>query len=227
MGIVLGWLCLVSFLGLMAKFVTRVLGLQKANRFLMKLHKPLAVSFLALCFFHILFVLPVFRTRAWSIYATGIGIVLISLLLILLCHLTKKGKRSKVQWHRYLSFIMLFLAIGHMVVYQIDFNHYTQIISNLQVGDIDTSNMANGSFIGEYDAGYIYAKVQVDIKDNQITNIRLLEHRNEHGKPAEQMIPDIVQKQSLQVDAVSGATNSSKVIKKAIEIAIKEQRIYD
>ena len=51
-------------------------------------------------------------------------------------------------------------------------------------------------------------------------SIDLLEHRNEKGKPAEQIIDDILKRQQIDVDEVSGATNSSKVIKKAIENAI-------
>lgn len=83
--------------------------------------------------------------------------------------------------------------------------------------------MADGAYIGEYDAGYIYAKVQVTVKSEKIDHIDLLEHRNEHGKPAEKIISSITEKQSLQVDAVSGATNSSKVIKAAVQNALLHQ----
>lgn len=224
MGIILGWLCLLTFLGLLAKAVTRKLGLNKANRVLMKLHKPLSVAFLVICVLHILFVLPVFQTRAFSIYATGVGIVVVSLLLILLCHVMTKGKAQQIRWHRILSVIMLFLAIGHIVVYQVDFSQYKNSINSIEIENIDISSVPDGTYFGEYDAGYIYARVEVDVANGQISNIHLLEHRNEHGKPAEQIVSDILEQQSLQVDAVSGATNSSKVIKKAVEYALTEAR---
>ncbi len=70
--------------------------------------------------------------------------------------------------------------------------------------------------------GYIYAKVEVEIKDSAIVSINLLEHRNERGKHAEDIIDDIISEQKLDVDTISGATNSSNVIKKAIEKAIIE-----
>lgn len=41
------------------------------------------------------------------------------------------------------------------------------------------------------------------------------------GKPAEAIVEDIVENQSIEVDAVSGATNSSRVIMKACENALR------
>lgn len=46
-------------------------------------------------------------------------------------------------------------------------------------------------------------------------NIDILEHKNERGKPGEAVINEIVDEQKLDVDTISGATNSSKVIKKS------------
>ncbi|MGN0482574.1 MAG: FMN-binding protein [Lachnospiraceae bacterium] len=85
-----------------------------------------------------------------------------------------------------------------------------------------TKNASDGIYEGDCDVGYIYAKVAVEIQKNKIRSIRILEHRNERGKPAEQMADAVKEKQRLDVDAVSGATNSSKVIKKAIENAVKK-----
>lgn len=80
----------------------------------------------------------------------------------------------------------------------------------------------DGTYEGECDVGYIYAKVRVVIKKGRIASIDLLEHRNERGKPAEGILDEIMEKQQIDADVVSGATNSSKVIKKAIEYAIKQ-----
>ena len=49
-----------------------------------------------------------------------------------------------------------------------------------------------------------------------------MEHRNERGKAAEVIVGNVVATQEINVDAVSGATNSSNVIKKAIENAITQ-----
>ena len=84
------------------------------------------------------------------------------------------------------------------------------------------TGIADGDYIGDYDAGYIYAKVQVVVKDGKMKEIRILEHRNERGQRAESIVEHIVDKQRLDVDAVTGATNSSLVIEKACENAITQ-----
>jgi uncharacterized protein with FMN-binding domain len=50
----------------------------------------------------------------------------------------------------------------------------------------------------------------------------LLEHKNEHGKLAEIIINRIISEQKIDVDAVTGATNSSKVIEGAIQNALNK-----
>ena len=66
----------------------------------------------------------------------------------------------------------------------------------------------------------IYAKVEVTIQNGEITGIRILEHKNERGQAAEAVVDRIVAEQRIDVDAVSGATNSSTVLKKAVENAL-------
>jgi uncharacterized protein with FMN-binding domain len=61
-------------------------------------------------------------------------------------------------------------------------------------------------------------------KDGAIAGIAILEHRKDRGRPAEKVADDIVDQQIIDVDAISGATNSSTVIKKAVENALVPQR---
>ena len=63
-------------------------------------------------------------------------------------------------------------------------------------------------------------KRQVEIKDHKYQDIKLLEHKNGRGKPAEIIPSKVVEAQSLNVDTVSGATMSSKVILQAIQNAL-------
>ena len=55
-----------------------------------------------------------------------------------------------------------------------------------------------------------------------ITGIRILEHKNDRGGPAEAVVEAIVDQQRIGVDAVTGATNSSTVLKKAVENALRQ-----
>ena len=52
----------------------------------------------------------------------------------------------------------------------------------------------------------------------------MLEHKNGQGTPAEVIPEKVVETQTLEVDIVSGATYSSKVILKAIENALNNAR---
>ncbi len=82
----------------------------------------------------------------------------------------------------------------------------------LQHCKFDTPLLAAGSLI--------FAKVEVTVQDGAVINFDILEHKNGRGKPAEIVVDRMVEEQKIDVDAVSGATNSSIVIKKAVENAL-------
>lgn len=68
-------------------------------------------------------------------------------------------------------------------------------------------------------------KVEVDVADGKIAAVRVVEHKETAGicDAAIERIPAaIVEKQSLAVDTVSGATNTSKAILAAVEAAVTE-----
>jgi uncharacterized protein with FMN-binding domain len=88
---------------------------------------------------------------------------------------------------------------------------------------VNQEKLVDGLYEGSYEAGPNKAAVKVTIKDNKIVSIQILEHRTWKGKKAEFVIPRIIiEKQSTEVDAVSGATNSSRVIMNAVQRAIEK-----
>ncbi|MFL0193993.1 FMN-binding protein [Clostridium sp. WILCCON 0269] len=105
--------------------------------------------------------------------------------------------------------------------YLISVQNYKKAIEELKISNVDLSKVSDGKYTGSYDVGYVGAKVAVTVKNNKIVDITLLSHKNERGKPAEVIPEKVVKAQSLQVDTISGATNSSKVILKAIENALE------
>ena len=98
---------------------------------------------------------------------------------------------------------------------------YKQAVSEIFIEEVHLSDIPDGVYIGECDVNFIYAKVEVTVDSGEITNIRILEHKNERGQAAEAVVERIVSEQRIDVDAVSGATNSSTVLKKAVENALK------
>ena len=119
--------------------------------------------------------------------------------------------------------ILLLLLIGLIcgAVYLKKVADYKRAVVETTIGEIDIADVSDGIYIGEYDVNFIYAKVEVTVEDGEIVSINILEHRHERGKAAETVIEKIIEEQKIDVDAVSGATNSSTGIKKAVENALK------
>lgn len=87
----------------------------------------------------------------------------------------------------------------------------------LSFEEIDLGQLKDGEYLGNYEIFPVKVSVKTWVKNGEITQIDLLEQFNGKGAPAEKIVDDIIEKQSLQVDAVSGATVSSVAIKKAVE----------
>jgi uncharacterized protein with FMN-binding domain len=88
---------------------------------------------------------------------------------------------------------------------------------------VDHARLKDGTYEGSYRGGPNKASVQVIIKDNNIVNIVILQHQAWRGGMAEAPIVErIIASQSTKVDAVSGATNSSRVIMNAVQNAIEK-----
>jgi uncharacterized protein with FMN-binding domain len=123
--------------------------------------------------------------------------------------------------------VMLLLLIGLVwgIIYLKSVADYKQAVKETTFEEINISDISDGVYIGEYDVNFIYAKVEVTVQNGEITNINILEHRHERGKTAEVIADSIVDEQKIDVDAISGATNSSTVIKKAVENALKSSKL--
>ncbi len=133
----------------------------------------------------------------------------------------------RISKKKVISFIILFLFLVGLIwgaVYLKKVADYKQAVKETAFDEIDVANVSDGIYIGEYDVNFIYAKVEVTVEDGKIISINILEHRHERGKSAEIVIEKIMEEQRIDVDAISGATNSSTVIKKAVENALKEKQ---
>ncbi|MFW6287261.1 MAG: FMN-binding protein [bacterium] len=94
-------------------------------------------------------------------------------------------------------------------------------INNLEIKEVDLTQVRDGEYIGECNTTLVSAEVKVIVEDHKIINIDILKHKNGRGEKAEKIVDSVADKQSIQVDMVSGATGSSKVILKAIENALR------
>ncbi len=82
------------------------------------------------------------------------------------------------------------------------------------------SDAKDGTYIGKAETPMVKAEVSVSIINHKITDIKLLKHENGKGTDAERMLPNMIENNTSEVDEVTGATMSSKVIKAAVRDAL-------
>jgi len=195
-------------------FIFAMLRMTK-NRVLKKAHIPVSIALIALIIAHNALTIGLLKTRPFLATLAGIIGVLFIIITVL------SGFAKKIKIHRISAFISALFIVLHIVLNIAGFADYQSKVRSINFANIDVSEVPDGVYFGECDVTYIYAKVQVTVKFGKITDIEILEHRNERGKPAERVVTDIIERQEIGVDAVTGATNSSSVIKKAVENALQ------
>lgn len=127
--------------------------------------------------------------------------------------------RKNKKWLKiFLVLILVMSAFG--AKYLFDVARYKQRVAQIAFTNVDVSKVYDGEYIGECDVKFISAKVLVRVNNGKIENIKILEHKNDKGSRAEKIVQEVINKNSTDVELVSGATNSSKVILKAIENAL-------
>lgn len=118
--------------------------------------------------------------------------------------------------------ILIIACIGFGIRYLVSVNTYKKEVKNISIKGVDLEKVKDGQYLGSCDVGYIKAVVKVQVKDHKIMSIKLIEHKNERGKKAEVILGKVIKAQSVKVDTITGATNSSKVILRAIESALQD-----
>ncbi|MDD3626529.1 MAG: FMN-binding protein [bacterium] len=95
----------------------------------------------------------------------------------------------------------------------------------MKIQDIDPGKVNDGDYIGEvpFMERYVY-KVEVHVESGRITEINVLENGtgNKWAKNGLKVIDRIVEKQTPNVDAISGATVTSKALMKCVELALEK-----
>ena len=118
-----------------------------------------------------------------------------------------------------LIFLILVLCFGIVGFLKLK-SESNKAINSIQISTVNLTSVDDGSYFGKYSSGPCSAKVKVCVKNHKIEKISLLEHKNGMGSKAETIVDNVVDRQTLDVDTVSGATVSSKVILKSIENAL-------
>ena len=95
-------------------------------------------------------------------------------------------------------------------------------VQEIPIQEISVEGLADGTYTGEYTFETLYAKVQVIVKGEEIKKIVLEDFVTEKGEDAAGIVSSIVENQSVMVDDISKATDSSRVIKLAVMDALAQ-----
>ncbi|MBP3524418.1 MAG: FMN-binding protein [Clostridia bacterium] len=90
------------------------------------------------------------------------------------------------------------------------------------VAAVAPEQVADGTYEGAAETPLVKVTVEVTVQAHKLKDIQLLRHENGQGAPAEAMIPDMLSRNTSEVDTVSGATLSSKAIRAAVRDALAE-----
>jgi uncharacterized protein with FMN-binding domain len=91
----------------------------------------------------------------------------------------------------------------------------------MEIADIDISTIADGVYEGSYSYLSTVQSVAVHVTAGRIVAIDVLEgSETEHGLRGRAVLDEIIERQRTDVDAISGATTTSKAYLKAVELAL-------
>jgi len=126
-------------------------------------------------------------------------------------------KRTKIILWVLLGFVIVIIAMTAWAA--IDPIRYR----NLVVNDIKLENIPDGVYEGSFKGGRFKNSVEVTIKDHRITDIRKIGSPKPTEKLYKQVYDKVMEEQSLSIDAVSGASVTTKTALKAIENALSSR----
>lgn len=167
-----------------------------------------------------------FENLATQLDLTLVGVLILVAIIMAISVFKPWGKRNQSYEIRRGMLLTLFglglaFSLVMVVLGQADMRTYR----NLPVSTPDLSQLADGRYEGSTSyAGFTYG-VAVEVKEGGIHSIEVLENRDSpYARYAEGILPRVLKYQSPDVDAITGATTTSKCLMLAIESALKENQ---
>lgn len=107
------------------------------------------------------------------------------------------------------------------------FGRYQQMASTinaeyLKVQNVDLSKIPDGVYPGTFGDFLVAVDLEVTVKDHRIAGITIKKQDCGPGYEAREIVDRIIRAQNVKVDAVTGATGSSKCIMIAVDRAFKK-----
>ena len=94
-------------------------------------------------------------------------------------------------------------------------------LAKIENEDIDMETVEDGIFEGHSELDLVKVDIKVLVKNHKLIKVELLRHECGLGHPADVIVDKMVEQNTWDVDAVSGATVSSGIIKNAVNKALR------
>ncbi|MBI9050762.1 MAG: FMN-binding protein [Anaerolineaceae bacterium] len=134
-----------------------------------------------------------------------------------------KGKRKMIGWMITLSIVGVLAVSGGIGWSKLTKEH--EEARALPLNTVDFNELTDGTYQGYYEGGmykWRENECEVIVSDGKVSEIKMLSSKDPGAEntTAKTLYERVVAEQSLQVDAISGATLTSKAYLQAVENAL-------
>jgi uncharacterized protein with FMN-binding domain len=96
-------------------------------------------------------------------------------------------------------------------------------VSEMKINDVSIASIPDGTYTGSHTFGGFTYSVRATVIEGRVEKVRVLHNRDtRRAEKAESVVRRVVAKQNVDIDAVSGATATSKALLKACERALSK-----
>lgn len=236
--VLLAWISTVSLILLSIIWVLKISlkkGYISKDSYLANINKSLRKKHILIGYIFLLSAFGHGMLSSYSLFSINFGTIGLIIGFVILETFSNRVSLGK-KWmsiHRQLTLVLLVITVVHVIevggfvgVERI----YNSISNNMKTNTESIDKLSVQYKDGIYEGiGNGYGpnlKVEVMIESGEITNIKIIDH-NERGEgfylPAFENIPGkIIEKQSTDIDSISGATFTSKGIIEAVDDALSK-----
>ncbi|MBN2586093.1 MAG: FMN-binding protein [Candidatus Fermentibacteraceae bacterium] len=118
--------------------------------------------------------------------------------------------------------IIVFLLIIAAAFFKFRYDKMVRTIEAQTVEDVDLGSIDDGIYSGSFGDFLVRVSLDVTVSGGRITDIRITDQQCGPGYEALETVDRILEAQSPAVDAVSGATGSSRCIMISVARALAE-----
>jgi uncharacterized protein with FMN-binding domain len=120
---------------------------------------------------------------------------------------------------------IILVAVAGGVVFKIKINEMIKFFTEYKVKNVDLQSVADGTYRGSYGKFVVAVDLETNVQQHRIADIKIVNQKCGGKKyDGKKVIDRVLQAQSLNVDAITGSTASSKCILIALEKALTAQQ---